>query len=226
MSHKLLLDTTQEHLMLALADEIENIIFQCTYYSTSYAYHSATLLPMIEKALKEHQTGIQEISAVGVNIGPGSFTGIRTGLTVARLLGQFLPMTVFGFNHFELLAANSVYRNQVITILLNAFRQQHYRATLRVEDTGQVHWLESPAVFPNDDILSVTADACLVDPSLNDKITLPEGRVVFLDDDPVFTPASMFFLLSKNPEPYQTTWQNLLPLYLQLPHITPKKTPV
>lgn len=52
------------------------------------------ILPMIEQLLKEHSLDLKKITAIEVNPGPGSFTGIRVGLSVANALGFLLQIPV------------------------------------------------------------------------------------------------------------------------------------
>lgn len=54
------------------------------------------LLPLIEKMLKEKKIKLQDITEIQVNPGPGSFTGIRVGLTIANTLGFLLKVPVNG----------------------------------------------------------------------------------------------------------------------------------
>lgn len=48
---------------------------------------SQVLLPTIDQLLKRHKMSIKDIDAIWVNTGPGSFTGIRIGVSVANALG-------------------------------------------------------------------------------------------------------------------------------------------
>jgi tRNA threonylcarbamoyladenosine biosynthesis protein TsaB len=54
------------------------------------------ILPMIENLLKEHGLDLKKLTAIEVNSGPGSFTGIRVGLSVANTLGFLLQIPVNG----------------------------------------------------------------------------------------------------------------------------------
>ncbi len=57
---------------------------------------SQALLPLIEKILKEKKTKLQDLTEIQVNPGPGSFTGIRVGLTIANTLAFLLKIPVNG----------------------------------------------------------------------------------------------------------------------------------
>src|SRR3989344_3415196 len=52
------------------------------------------VLPMIDKILKEHKVGLGEIQEIDVNVGPGSFTGIRVGMAIANSLSFTLKIPV------------------------------------------------------------------------------------------------------------------------------------
>ena len=57
---------------------------------------SQTTLPMIEEILAEHKLNISDITAITVAMGPGSFTGLRVGATIANALGYLLDIPVNG----------------------------------------------------------------------------------------------------------------------------------
>lgn len=50
--------------------------------------HSATLLPLVKNALEAAELSVDDIDAVAVNNGPGSFTGVRIGVALAKGLAQ------------------------------------------------------------------------------------------------------------------------------------------
>lgn len=57
---------------------------------------SQVLLPMIAKILKKHKKDFKDLTEIEVNIGPGSFTGTRVGVTVANTMGFALNLPVNG----------------------------------------------------------------------------------------------------------------------------------
>lgn len=54
------------------------------------------VLPMVEKILKKYQLKLEDLTAVEVNVGPGSFTGLRVGIAVANALSFALKVPVNG----------------------------------------------------------------------------------------------------------------------------------
>ena len=64
--------------------------------SESKVLKSQMVLPLIETLLSEHRFKLSDISAITVATGPGSFTGLRVGATVANALGYLLDIPVNG----------------------------------------------------------------------------------------------------------------------------------
>lgn len=58
--------------------------------------HSQVVLPLIDKILKSNHLTLKEITGIGVNRGPGSFTGLRVGIAIANALGFTLKIPVNG----------------------------------------------------------------------------------------------------------------------------------
>ena len=69
------------------------------------------VLPLIEKLLQEHKLILKDITAIEVNPGPGSFTGLRVGITIANTLGFLLKIPINKKNVGELIDA--VYTEEV-----------------------------------------------------------------------------------------------------------------
>lgn len=53
-------------------------------------------LPMIEKLLNQNSIDLKDINQIMVNTGPGSFTGLRVGMSIANTLGFFLRISING----------------------------------------------------------------------------------------------------------------------------------
>ena len=54
------------------------------------------VLPMIEKLLKKNKLELKDLEEIKVNPGPGSFTGLRVGVSIANALGFLLKIPVNG----------------------------------------------------------------------------------------------------------------------------------
>ncbi len=63
------------------------------------------VLPMLEKMLEDHRLSLKDLTAIEVNSGPGSFTGIRVGLSIANTLGLLLNVPVNGKEVGEIVEA-------------------------------------------------------------------------------------------------------------------------
>lgn len=59
-------------------------------------YGSQVLLPLIERLLKSQKIEFKDLEKIEVETGPGSFTGLRVGVTVANALGFALGISVNG----------------------------------------------------------------------------------------------------------------------------------
>jgi tRNA threonylcarbamoyladenosine biosynthesis protein TsaB len=54
------------------------------------------ILPMIDKLLKKHALELKDLRAIEVNVGPGSYTGLRVGLAIANALSFALKIPING----------------------------------------------------------------------------------------------------------------------------------
>lgn len=214
----LFIDTTTSHLMLALGDS-ERLLVAQNVSCESHRYHSALMIPAIQDMLAEKDLTVQDLQAIAVNVGPGSFTGIRTGIITARTMAQFLNLPVHCFNTFELLAADSMYP---LAIYLDALRDRSYHATLSWCETGPKYWRQPPGLFtfnghPPEHPMQARL---LVSPGLVRHF--PDTKPSIIPDD-FFSPSAMAKLMAQYGSRFSRAWQDVLPLYLQEPSITLKK---
>lgn len=88
------IDSTQREILLVqLIKDDQVIAEQRSEQSTN---HAQRLLPLIDQILKEQQLMLQNLTEISVNPGPGSFTGTRVGVAVAKGLGWALGLPVNG----------------------------------------------------------------------------------------------------------------------------------
>ncbi len=78
-------------------------------------YHSVYLIPELRNILQKNNILISDLDAIGVNIGPGSFTGIRAGITIARVLAQQTQKKSVGVSSLQILSKlNKSDKNSVV----------------------------------------------------------------------------------------------------------------
>lgn len=96
--------------------------------------HSQTLLPMIERVLSEAEIKPEELDAVAVGEGPGSFTGLRIGAATAKGLCLAINKPIIAVSSLRMIAHNfyncGIKENSNILIcpIMDARRQQVYTA--------------------------------------------------------------------------------------------------
>jgi tRNA threonylcarbamoyladenosine biosynthesis protein TsaB len=98
---RLVIDTATRRSVVALGRGSEVI---ATSERESPHRHGQTLLEQIDEALENAGAGRREIDAIGVGIGPGSFTGLRVGLATAKTLAYLLDAALCGITTSDALA--------------------------------------------------------------------------------------------------------------------------
>jgi tRNA threonylcarbamoyladenosine biosynthesis protein TsaB len=111
-----------------------------------YALHreetlSARLLPAIQTLLAEARLDLHEIDGIAVSLGPGSFTGLRVGLSAVKGLALGVERAVAGVPTLDALACNLPYTPYHICPLLNARKGEIYAALYKNGVAGHVEQL-------------------------------------------------------------------------------------
>jgi len=94
--------------------------------------HGEQLAPLIERVLRETGLVRQDLTAIGVGIGPGPFTGLRVGLVTARTLGFVLELPVYGVCTLDVLAVEAADTGAVgeeFVVATDARRREVYLAS-------------------------------------------------------------------------------------------------
>jgi len=110
---------------IALIDD-EEIIAEYNYQGK--LEHSAWLMPAIDKLLKDVTLSCEDIEGIAVSSGPGSFTGLRIGISTVKGLVQGLGIPVVGVSTLDSLAWNLPYTEKIICPVLDAKKKEVYTA--------------------------------------------------------------------------------------------------
>lgn len=117
---------------VALAEE-EELLAEFTVNNKKT--HSQTLLPMLDEMMTMSGIAIEEIDAIAVASGPGSFTGLRIGSATAKGLGLALNKPIVSVPTLDGLAYQMAGVGGIICPIMDARRNQVYTAAYRM--TGQ-----------------------------------------------------------------------------------------
>ena len=103
--------------------------------------HSQTLLPMLDEVVRMTQTKLDQVDAIAIAAGPGSFTGLRIGASTAKGLGLALDIPLIPVPTVDALAWNLAGCAGVVCPIMDARRQQVYTGLYRTQN-GQLEVLE------------------------------------------------------------------------------------
>lgn len=95
--------------------------------------HSERLMPMIQQMIADAELTPQDLSGIAVSIGPGSFTGLRIGITTAKSMAFALRVPVVGIPTLEALAAQFPYSGYLICPIIDAQKGNVYTALYRTD---------------------------------------------------------------------------------------------
>ena len=105
----------------------------CQYSQCSGLTHSRTLLPMVEDMLKNTDTLLADVDLIAVAHGPGSFTGIRIGVSTVKGLAWASDKKCVGVSTLAAMAWHGVSAGGLCPVM-DARRSQVYNALFEIKD--------------------------------------------------------------------------------------------
>lgn len=111
--------------------------------------HSETLLPMIKSVMTGHS--FDELEAIAVTAGPGSFTGVRIGVATVKGLAFNRDIPCISVSVLEAIAHNFCDEDCIVCTVMDARRMQFYNALFEVKN-GEVHRLCADRAISIDDL--------------------------------------------------------------------------
>lgn len=153
--------------MVASAAIIEDDVLIGEYSINHKKTHSQTLLPMLDEIVKMTETDLEDVDAIALAKGPGSFTGLRIGSATAKGLGLALNKPIVAVPTMDAIAYNLYHAEGYICPIIDARRNHVY--------TGIYAW--------NGDEFEVVKEQCAesID-EIIEEINLFENPVIFLGD--------------------------------------------
>lgn len=94
-------------------------------------HHAEHLAPAIRYLCDELRLSLDQLSAIGVGIGPGLFTGLRVGVTTAKVMAQALRIPLIAVPSLDLVAFEVRYTDRLVVPVLDARRSEVFYSTYR-----------------------------------------------------------------------------------------------
>lgn len=139
----------------------------CEFIINTKMTHSQTLMPIIDSILKHSEIEISDIDLIAVANGPGSFTGLRIGVSTAKGIAHAKNIPMVGVSTLNSMAYNLPFCKYLISPIMDARREQVYNALYRWE---------------NDELKEIKAPRALGIDELLDELKAMGDEVVFLGD--------------------------------------------
>lgn len=130
----LAMDTATRYASIALRDAV-GLRGECTWEATNR--HTATLVPRIVSLLDESAVSMDELQAVAVCHGPGSYTGVRIGLSVAKGIATARQLPLIAVSTLDILASAQPPDPRLLIAVFSAGRRRIGYAPYRWQ---QNHW--------------------------------------------------------------------------------------
>lgn len=153
----LALETTGPHASVAIINEEGKVIQNS---SDAVLNHLQHLMPMTQELLEKAGLQLGDMTAIAASQGPGSFTGIRIGVSSARALAQVMDMPAIAVPTLKSFAYNAPEFDGIICPVFDARRSQVYAGAYRWVD-GQIVEVVEGAPYSIDEFVEKTAQTGL-----------------------------------------------------------------
>ena len=134
----------------ASAAYVKDETLVASYFQNSGLTHSKTLLPMIEDMLKNNGIMADDIDMFAVSHGPGSFTGLRIGISTVKGMAFSKNMPAVGVSTLEATAYSAPQMDAVLCVVMDARAGQVYAALFDLSEAFPVRITKDRAVRIDD----------------------------------------------------------------------------
>jgi len=112
--------------------------------------HSERLMMHIDSLLKSAHLTLADIDGFSVTLGPGSFTGLRIGITAVKAMAYATGKPIAGVQTLDVLADNLPYAKYQVCPILDARKKQVYAAIYKSTDTKRLTLMPGSVMTPEE----------------------------------------------------------------------------
>ncbi|MCX5666194.1 MAG: tRNA (adenosine(37)-N6)-threonylcarbamoyltransferase complex dimerization subunit type 1 TsaB [Candidatus Omnitrophica bacterium] len=145
----LAIDTSTDYLSLAI---LKDGRLAAKFHKKADRKHSMLLVPTIEKLVKKAKLSIGRIDCFAISVGPGSFTGLRIGVTVVKGLAYALSKKIVAVPTLDVIADNAKSIKGIICPVLDARKNKVY-ASLYKSDGKIIKKISKYLLLPMEELL-------------------------------------------------------------------------
>ena len=219
-------DTTSKTAAVALLKDKE--ILYDTIVNTGLN-HSEVILPAIDQALRRERIKITEVDLFACIIGPGSFTGLRIGISTLKGLILATGKPAAGISSLAALALNAGKTSKLICSMMDAGRGQVYIAFYRYDKNEYLEQIGmEKAVHPKNILSNIDEEIYLVgDGAIKYADIIGKNKKIVINSKlPKYIKASSVGILGINKFHRKDllNTETLIPVYLRPADARPKKT--
>jgi tRNA threonylcarbamoyladenosine biosynthesis protein TsaB len=126
----LAIDTSTSRVSVALGSD-GNVMAEISLAGSPSPRHAEQLAPAVRYLCDESGMELRQLAAIAVGVGPGLFTGLRVGVTTAKVMAQALRIPVICVPSLDLVAYPLRYTQRLVAAVLDARRHEVFFALYR-----------------------------------------------------------------------------------------------
>ena len=132
----LAINTSTLQFALALLSEDGTLLTE--YLMPGGKGHFGNLMPALDFMLNSSKSNIRDVKCISVATGPGSFTGLRVGIALAKGLCHALQVPVVGISSLEAMASQIPYADLPVVPVLTSRKGEAFTAQFTWNDNGEL----------------------------------------------------------------------------------------
>ncbi|HRZ32371.1 MAG TPA: tRNA (adenosine(37)-N6)-threonylcarbamoyltransferase complex dimerization subunit type 1 TsaB [Flavobacterium sp.] len=178
MAYILNIETSTKNCSVALAKNGEIVL--CKEIAEIGFSHAEKLHVFLEELLKETELSFKDINAIAVSQGPGSYTGLRIGVSAAKGLCYALDIPLIAVDTMQILANQVTVEEGIIIPMIDARRMEVFSAIfdknhLKIRET-KAEVLEEHSFAENKELIYIVGDC-----AAKAKTVLINDNFIFLE---------------------------------------------